>query len=226
MSETAWFNQPKQLFRSDKILQFWPTSKQTAAERVNAASRFIVYSMTLLYLLRRDIRFLILGLMIISVLYVLYKGGMVQEGLARPVESDGINSGCQLPTKSNPMSNYLLGDKSTKAPACFYPTVKPLVKSYLDNTIPYDCGRSRCALPVYQQRAAARQFISSPVTTAVNDQTAFAEWCYGKKFSPMCKDDPSVCNPDARGVQLEAFAGLDPSGDMRTGMTRGGAPAP
>lgn len=221
MIETVWFNQPKQLFRSDKILQFWPTSEQSADERVNSSTRFIIYATSLLYLLRRDPRILVLGLMIISVLYILYKGGMVQEGHARPVDSDGHHTGCKLPTKDNPMSNYLLGDSPTKAPACFYPTVKPLVKSFLDNTIPYDCGRSRCSLPVYQQNAAARQFISSPVTTSVNDQTGFAEWCYGKKFSPMCKDDPSVCNPDARGVQLEAFAGLDPNGDKRSGMFGG-----
>ena len=30
-----------------------------------------------------------------------------------------------------------------------------------------------------------------------------------------------LCNPDARGVQLEAFAGLDPNGDKRSGMHRG-----
>ena len=226
MCETVWFNQPKILFQSDKILQFWPTSNQSSAERVNSSTRFILYSMTLLYLLRRDIRFLIFGLMIISVLYILYKGGMVKEGHARPTESDGLNFGCQLPTEQNPMSNYLLGDSPTKPPACFYPTVKPLVNKYLDRTIPYDCGRSRCSLPVYQQNAAARQFISSPVTTSVNDQTEFAEWCYGKKNRPMCRDDPTQCNPDIRGVQLEAFAGLDPSGDMRTGMSNRGATGP
>ena len=47
-----------------------------------------------------------------------------------------------------------------------------------------------------------------------------------KKNRPMCKDDPSVCNPNARGVQLGAFAGLDPNGDLRTGMSRGGNGAP
>ena len=224
MSEEVWFNDPKQLFRSDRILQFWPTNNQTSAERVNSATRFILYSMTLLYLLRRDVRILILGLMIISVLYVLHKGDMVREGVARPTRSGIFDAGsCQLPTPENPMSNYLLGDKPTRPPACFYPTVSDQVKEYLDDTIPYDCGRSRCSLPKYQRNVAARQFISSPVTTAINDQTAFAEWCYGKKNSPMCKDgDNSVCNPDARGVQLEAFAGLDPSGDIRGGMSRGG----
>ena len=42
----------------------------------------------------------------------------------------------------------------------------------------------------------------------------------------MCRDDPSACNPNARGAQLEAFGGLDPSGDMRTGMRGGGNGAP
>jgi hypothetical protein len=41
---------------------------------------------------------------------------------------------------------------------------------------------------------------------------------YGKKGAPMCKSDGTMCNPNARGVQLDAFAGLDPSGDKRSGM--------
>jgi len=38
----------------------------------------------------------------------------------------------------------------------------------------------------------------------------------------MCRDDPSQCDPNFRGVQLEAFAGLDSSGNSRSGMTGGG----
>jgi hypothetical protein len=53
------------------------------------------------------------------------------------------------------------------------------------------------------------------VSKLPGDQTAFAEWLYGPKNGPMCKTDSKYCNPNARGVQLEAFRGLGRDGDRR-----------
>lgn len=218
MSEVVWFKDPAQLFRNDKILKFWPNNTQSSAERINASTRFILYTAAVLYAMRRDPRILALALMVVAVIYILYKGNMVREGTAKPVYSHEMDytPDCQLPSDNNPMANYMMGDDSSRPPACYYPTVKNIVKEKLDNTIPYDCGRSRCALPEHQRHAAARQFVSNPVTTAYGDQTEFAEWCYGKKFRPMCRDDPSQCDPDFRGVQLGSMSGLYPSSRHRS----------
>jgi hypothetical protein len=229
---TVWFNNPSELFRKNKILMFWPTSGQSPDERINATTRFIIYSSCLLYLIKRDMRIFALAAMVIAGLFIMYKSNIIAKSSdPQPPFSTDYNfvPDCQLPSVDNPMANVLLTDYETdpnRPPACYYPTVKEGVKTFLDNTIPYDAGRSRSALPSVQRNAAARQFISAPVSTIPNAQTDFAEWCYGKKNRPMCKDDPSVCNPNARGVQLGAFAGLDPSGDLRTGMSRGGNGAP
>ena len=222
---TVWFNDPYSLFRTTDILKFWPTSSQTPDERVNASTRFVLYLTSILYLIKRDPRVWYLALMVLAVLFILYKSNIISQSSDGMADySDGLHSDCQLPSVENPMANVMMGDYTEdpqRPPACFYPTVKPVVKEFLDNTIPYDAGRSRSSLPKYQQQFAARQFVSNPSTTIPNNQTDFAEWCYGKKNRPMCRDDPSVCNPNARGAQLEAFAGLDPSGDMRTGMFGG-----
>ena len=221
---TVWFYDPLELFNTHKLLNFWPTSSQSPDERVNASTRFILYTATLIYLLKRDIRVFILALMVVSVIFILYKSNTIsQSDKPYPIVSQSSlqDPSCQLPTQENPMANVLLDDYEndpTRPPACFYPTVKPQVQRYLDNTIPYDASRSRSSLPKYQRQFGARQFVSAPVTTIPNNQTDFAEWCYGKKNRPMCKDDPSVCNPNARGVQLSSFAGIDPSGNQRTGM--------
>lgn len=222
---TVWFEDPYSLFNANKILKFWPTSSQSPDERVNASTRFILYLTSVLYIVKRDPRLWYLALMVIGVLFILYKSNIISVYNGPiPANSDGIHSDCQLPSAQNPMANVMMGDYDKdpqRPPACYYPTVKPAVKTFLDNTIPYDAGRSRSSLPKYQKQFAARQFISNPSTTIPNNQTDFAEWCYGKKNRPMCRDDPSVCNPNARGAQLDAFAGLDPSGDMRTGMFGG-----
>lgn len=220
----VWFEDPQQLFKKDKITEFWPNSSQSEGDRINATTRFIIYLTCIIYLMKRDIRVFVLAGMVISVLYVFHKNDMVKVEAEPEPMTTMYKPDCQLPTDDNPMANVLLSDYTdnpNRDPACYYPTVRDQVKSKLDNTIPYDCGRSRCPLPKYQRNASARQFVSAPNSTIPSAQTDFAEWCYGKKFQPLCRDDPSKCDPNFRGAQLEAFAGLDPNGDKRTGMFGG-----
>ena len=218
----AWFDEPQQLIRSDRVSQFWPNRDQTPEDRINAASRFVIYATCIIYLIRRDPRIFVLGATVIGVLYVLFKSKMVKEtyGMA----SSGDINGCQMPTEDNPMGNVLITDY-TDAPnrleACYYPTVKPFVKNYLDDRIPYDAGRSRSAHPEYQRNAAARQFVTAPVSKIPGDQTGFAEWLYGPKNGANCRSNPEMCDPNARGAQLEAFGGLGYDGDKRSGMHGG-----
>src|SRR6056300_1554671 len=212
----AWFDDPQQLTRADQVSQFWPNKDQTPEDRINAASRFIIYACCIIYLTRRDPRIFVLGATVLAVLYVMYKSKMIKETYG--IATSGDIAGCQMPTMDNPMGNVLITDY-TDAPnrleACYYPTVKPFVKSFLDDRIPYDAGRSRSAMPEYQRNAAARQFVTTAVSKIPGDQTAFAEWCYGPKNGPMCKSDARTCSPDMRGAQLEAFGGLHRSGDRR-----------
>jgi hypothetical protein len=220
MDTNVWFNDPAQLFKSDRILSFWPTASQDPETRINAATRFILYAACVIYLIKRDIRVFALAAMVLFVIFILYRNGMVKQPYARPVVSldQSYNPTCQRPTFDNPMGNVLLSDyvdQPNRPPACDYSTVRKQVKHYLDDTIPYDAGRSRSAMPEFQKNAAARQFVTTSASTIPGDQTGFAEWCYGKKFAPTCRDDPSVCNPNARGVQLEALGGLEPYGGPR-----------
>ena len=217
----AWFDEPQQLIRADQVAQFWPTSEQTPEDRVNAASRFVIYVCCVLYLIRRDPRVFVLGATVLGVIYVLYKSKMVRETYGTSAEG----AMCHMPTEDNPMGNVLITD-FTDAPnrleACYYSSVKPFVQSYTSDRIPYDSGRSRTALPKYLRNGMERQFVSNPVTKIPGDQTSFAEWLYGPKNGPMCKSDGRFCNPNARGVQLEAFAGIGGDGDIRG--PRGGGP--
>ena len=220
------FEDPKQLVRADKVKEFWPTKTQTAEERVNATARFIVYATCILYLIKRDIRVFVLGATAIGVLYVMEKSNMIKNDQVRPVvvEERRGTSQCTLPTYDNPMANVLMNeyvDRPDRPSACDYTSVDDKVNNMLADRIPYGPTRSRSPLPEHQRNGYSRQFVSMPVTGIPGDQTAFAEWLYGAKDAPTCRTDPRMCDPNARGAQLEAFAGLDPNGDKRSGMTRG-----
>ena len=114
----------------------------------------------------------------------MYKNGMGDRDTF-PVGGEDVktSSSCQLPTPDNPLANVLLSDYTSdpdRPPACSYPTVAPLVQKYLDETFPNDEG------DIWGSRnLAARTFYSTPATTIPNDQTAFAEACYGKKKCPI-----------------------------------------
>lgn len=216
------FEDPKQVVRSDKVTEFWPTSQQTTAERVNATARFVIYATCILYLIRRDIRIFILGATVLSVLYVMEKSKMIK---GKKANKETYVPECQLPTVDNPMANVLMSDfdgRPDRPSACRYDTVRDEVNDMLSGRIPYGPQKSRSPMPDAQRNAFSRQFVSGPVTTIPGDQTAFAEWLYGEKGAPICKSDPSLCSPNARGVQLEAFGGLASNDDKRGGGFGGG----
>jgi hypothetical protein len=225
MATRSVFNEPKELFNKNEILNFWPIENQSASERVNATARFVVYATCILYLIRRDVRVFILGATALGVLYVMERSNMIKEGRIRPTDTTSeYRSQCQVPTRDNPMGNVLMSDytdRPDRPSACDVSTVHNDINSILFERIPYGPTRSRSSMPDVQRNAYARQFVTSPVSSIPGDQTEFAEWLYGEKNAPMCKSDGTMCSPNARGVQLEAFGGLDPTGDKRGGMFGG-----
>lgn len=216
---TTWFEDPKQLIRADRITEFWPNSSQTPVERINSASRFILYCSAGLYLIRRDLRVFVLAATVLGVLYLMHTSDMVKPAYGRPTYVEDGHDDVQLPTKDNPMGNVLMTDytdRPNRPSAAWYPSVKPMVNSYMDDTFRFGAARSRTALPEYRKRHAARQFVSVPVTSIPGDTVGFAEWCYGKKNGPSCRGgDSELCSPNMRGVQLEAFGGLNDASDRR-----------
>jgi Ca2+/Na+ antiporter len=216
---TSWFDKPSELFRRDKITSFWPANNQTSAERINSSTRFVLYTSCVLYLINRDIRVIVLALLVIVALFLMYKSGQIKDVVEKKETEK-----CQKPTADNPLGNVLLSDYTdnpTRPEACWYPSVKTGVAEYLDNTVLYGPARTRSPTAEYQRKAFARQFMTGSVSSIPGDQTGFAEWCYGKKFSPQCRNDPKNCDADYWGAQTSAFAGIDPAGNPRTGMFGG-----
>tara|TARA_B100000674_G_scaffold72867_1_gene50331 strand:+ start:2597 stop:3238 length:642 start_codon:yes stop_codon:yes gene_type:complete len=207
----AWFEDPKQLFDEKKLLSFWPTSKQDAAERVNSTTRFILYVSAVLYALHKDSRILLLAMFSVGILYCFYKSEMI----SKPVEGESTSEGyavqkCEAPSVENPMANVLMSDYTEfpdRPSACYYPKVQKQVMNFLDDSFAKDVN------DLYGKRnMAANRMYSMPATTIPNDQTAFAEAAYGKKFRPMCRDDSSFCNADnnprhPEQVQIQAISG-------------------
>ena len=58
------------LFQTDKLLQFWPTKKQSYKDRIDSAARFIIYASFIAYMLRKDNRILGVAAFILIIIFL------------------------------------------------------------------------------------------------------------------------------------------------------------
>ena len=184
----------QEVFQKNKLLDFWPTNRQSAKQRVEATTRFIVYASALVFLTSRDKRVVLLGILVLTVLYLLYFNGMIPDG-ERSSEYKLDTSGFTMPSRDNPMGNILMGEYSTqpdRAPAAWYPSVREEVQNFWDDIHPFE-----------RVRDAERNFYTTASTTIPNDQAAFAQASHGRPFAPQCRDTPEACDPE--GNQYARF---------------------
>jgi Family of unknown function (DUF5762) len=184
----------REIFKSDKLLVFWPTSKQTARERVMATTRFIVYATVIVLMINRDQRVLALGLFALAILWYMYSIGMIKDETLRPAQGDArapgpMRSGVTMPTVDNPMANVLLTDyidRPDRPSAAWYPSVRGQMQQVWSQIHPFE-----------RQRDAERNFYTVAASTIPNDQTGFAQAAFGKPFAPKCHDQGgAACDPD------------------------------
>jgi hypothetical protein len=177
----------QEVFQKNKLLDFWPTNRQSAKERVEATTRFVIYASALVFLTSKDARVILLGLLVLTVLYVLYFNGMIPDG-ERSFNYKLDASGFTMPSRDNPMGNILMGEYSTqpdRPPAAWYPSVRAEVQQEWDSIHPFE-----------RVRDAERNFYTTANTTIPNDQAAFAQASYGRPFAPQCRDTPEACDPE------------------------------
>ena len=185
---------PKEIFRTSELLNFWPTASQTARERVASTTRFILYATCIIYIINRDVRVFALGILALAILYYLMTMNMISDGKLRPTYTDGrvpgpLRGEVTMPTLNNSMGNVLLSDyvdSPDRPAAAWYPSVRSEVQTTWSQIHPFE-----------RQRDAERNFYTMPSTTIPNDQAAFAYGAYGKPFAPKCHDQGgAACDPD------------------------------
>ena len=185
---------PKEIFKTSELLNFWPTASQTARERVASTTRFILYATCIIYIINRDVRVFALGILALAILYYLMTMNTISDGKLRPSSTDGrvpgpLRGEVTLPTLNNSMGNVLLSDyvdNPDRPAAAWYPSMRAEVQTTWSQIHPFE-----------RQRDAERNFYTMPSSTIPNDQAAFAYGAYGKPFAPKCHDQGgAACDPD------------------------------
>lgn len=181
-SDPAWFDDVRVL--ATRWHEFFPKASHTHEERLNSLVRLCAYLSVALFAYTGQAKLLAVGLGSAAALSVAAYGGGGRwrtgggRGPPPPVDAgfelySGSGGGaCQLPTRDNPFANHLVTDDPDRPPACEYDAVKDRVRHA------FNAGLPRNVFDVHEKENSQRQYHTMPVTTAVGDSRAFAEFCY------------------------------------------------
>lgn len=204
-SDTLWYVDIHNLYKNERYLDFWPSKEKPFTNNINSFSRFIIYSSILMAILHKKTSPLVVGILLLIFIYFSIDVENKQDIITTPMIFDEkvIQSNdckkCELPTKNNPFSNYILGDNIDKKPACNYDDVKEDIQRNFNENL------YKSVWDVFDKENSQRQFYSMPNTEIVNDQTSYAEWLYGNKFKKTCKTDYKVCTGREVGGASSGF---------------------
>jgi len=201
MSTPFWLSNPNILFKSDQIYTIWPTSDMSFEEKLNAMTRLIIVLTLVGYLITRNIKILLSGLITLGVIILLFyirKSKNTKEGYTNAQLYDIIKSDYTEPTVNNPSMNVLLTEindnpqRKEAAPA-FNPIVEDdinkktkefVANNFNDPTIDERLFNDLGDNFTFEQ--SMRSWNPTPSTTIPNDQKAFTDFCFSDMIA--CRD--------------------------------------
>jgi hypothetical protein len=130
-------------------------------EKNNYFIRFAVCFAILILIYKKDKKWLLISIIIIIITYFIGKTEHFE---------------CHKPTIDNPFMNYTVSDlisNPDRNPGCNYDSTKPLIKRAYGTKLFSDSS------DIWRKFVSDRNFYTMPNTNIVNNQTGFANWCYG-----------------------------------------------
>lgn len=196
LNDKLWYNDVSILYKDNKYLDFWPYYGQSYNQRINALCRFIIFCGIAISISNNNTNGIIGTLVLLIFVYFSIDKRKSEHctNLQEYFESNTKDDGkCQLPTKDNPFSNYLIGDNIDRKQACPYGDVKTDIKDKFNEDL------YKSVWDVFDKENSQRQFYTMPNTEVCNEQTKYAEWLYGNKFKKTCKTDYKTCTGHENG---------------------------
>lgn len=176
-----WYENPKILL--DYPDQFLPSKDQTHIEKINSLVRLALYWSILVYVLKYDTKWLSISVVIIIISFFL---GQTENFSSTNRKLN--NNSCHKPTKDNPFMNYTIGDlidNPSRLAGCEYEKAKTLIRQAFRMHLFSDSS------DIWGKFISDRNFYTMPNSQIVNNQTGFANWCYGS--SGECKSTGNNC---------------------------------
>jgi hypothetical protein len=211
MNTPFWTKDPTILLKRGHINQLFPTSTMTTEEKLNAITRLVIILTILGYIVSQTTRIVITGLVTLGVVIFLYhvKKNNVKVHENKNISRENFSNmkkNCYnvmkemntAPSQKNPLMNVLLTEihdnpSRNQAFPAYNQTIQKDIDSKtiemvtnnfddknIDERLFKDLGDN------FDFDQSMRTFYATPNTKIPNDQTAFADFCYGDMTS--CKE--------------------------------------
>ena len=194
---------------------FFPIESMTFDEKLNAITRGVLVITILFFVLTQNVRLIVVSGLTVAAIYMMHlyqaredekKKKVIEEKFENPADDVLKKAGIvrdpamfEEPDSSNPFGNALVTDYAFNphkkpAPPAFTGDVsakitkqaKKMVQELNPDQPDIADKLFRDLGEQYVFEQSLRQFSSNPSTTVVNDQTGFADFCYGSMTS--CKE--------------------------------------
>jgi hypothetical protein len=191
--DTIWFKDISQLYRPDRLVEFFPNILHTQEERLNAIARLGIYAGILLTVYKRDYRQIIWSLLVLIFTIVIYRNTERKETMSQDVEEIPELK----PTLNNPFMNPTIVDYGVKqkgsVPNYSEDTKKAEeIRGDIEDKFNYNLYKS--IDDVYDKNNGQRQFYTVPNTDIPSNQEKFLDFLYGD-MEKNCKSDTTKCEP-------------------------------
>ena len=210
MTIPFWLKEPTILLNQKYIKEVWCDSSMTSAQKLNAITRLVIILTTLGYTVTQNFNFVIMGILTLGILVAVYyyyttkndkltMGTIRKEGFTNPKLYKAMESQFTKPKPSNPLMNVELpelNENPNRKPAA--PSFNPLVEKDINRATKNQIITMHCDQPDigsklfkdlgdnFNFEQSMRPFYATANTKVPNDQTAFAQFCYGDMTS--CKE--------------------------------------
>ena len=209
MNSVFWLENPLILFQQPFIMEFWPTADMCRSRKLNAIARLVIVMTIVGFIITRRTAILVSGFAAMGMTVVMWMMGKKEEKMKEGLEAlkakhvtfaEAIpEPKMTKPTKENPLMNVMLpqiNEDPHRPPAepAFVPEVEDEINSAAQdfameqfNNDPKIRDLLFSDLPERMTfDHSMRNFNANPSTTTPNDQTAFAQFCFGNAVS--CKE--------------------------------------
>ena len=194
MTEKIWYEDILNFIKPENLLTILPLQGMSLEEKLNAIIRFFIYLGILLALIRKDARYLFMGIIAALVSMLVYEFETAEKNIAekflKKASIDIVdNKLCTRTNLDNPFMNPTIvdiTDRPTRPEAC--PVYKEGIKENVEKN--FNKRVFKDVSDIWGRDYSAREFYTVPSTTIPNKQNELAEWLYGT--GATCKEGNGI----------------------------------
>ena len=195
-NDKFWIYDPYILLDKNTLLDIWPKESMTREQKLNAISKFVIFTTIIGFFLFLNLKLLFTGIITLVIIIILYyflnkKDSEFKETFSNTNLYQKYKHNYTNPNINNPLMNVLLPeiqDNNIRLPAA--PSYNESVEKEINNSAKDIVKRNFNDENVdeklfnnlgdnFQFEQSMRQWHTMPNTTIPNNQKDFAKFCYG-----------------------------------------------